>query len=110
MVNGQVMKLARMKGEFVWHCHEESDELFLVLTGLLRIELRGRMVELGPGELFVVARGVEHRPCAKDECEVLLLEAPGLVNTGNNESRPPAPVDSWLDKPGRETESGGSHG
>ncbi len=83
-LNGQYVKLTRLAGEFVWHHHEREDELFLVLRGRLRIELRGSdPVELGPGELVVVPRGVEHRPVALDEAEVLLFEPASTLNTGN---------------------------
>ena len=70
-------------GELVWHAHDDTDDLFLVLRGRLRIELRDRVVELGPGELFVVPRGVEHRPVAEEEVHVLLIEPTGTPNTGD---------------------------
>ena len=82
-LNGQHVKLAKLEGEFVWHHHEKEDELFLVLRGHLAIHLRDRVVELGPGELFVVPRGVEHRPVAAEETHVLLLEPSSTRNTGN---------------------------
>jgi mannose-6-phosphate isomerase-like protein (cupin superfamily) len=82
-LNGQHVKLARLEGEFVWHRHDDEDELFLVLDGALAIELRDRTVELTPGELFIVPRGVEHRPVARGEAQVLLFEPAGTLNTGN---------------------------
>lgn len=82
-LNGQHVKLAKLKGEFVWHRHENEDELFLVLRGTLSIELRDRVVHLGEGELVIVPRGVEHKPVAEDEAHVLLLEPVSTVNTGN---------------------------
>jgi len=82
-LNGQHVKLARLEGEFVWHRHGDEDELFLVLDGALAIELRDRTVELTPGELFIVPRGVEHRPVARGEVQVLLFEPAGTLNTGN---------------------------
>ncbi len=84
-LNGQEVKLARLDGPFVWHHHESEDELFLVLQGKLRIELVGDAVELGPGELYVVPRGVDHRPVAEGETYVLLFEPAGTRNTGNVE-------------------------
>ena len=81
-LNGQFVKLARLKGEFVWHAHEHEDELFLVHRGHLVIEFREGRVELGPGELCVIPRGIEHRPVAREEVEVLLFEPAGTVNTG----------------------------
>jgi mannose-6-phosphate isomerase-like protein (cupin superfamily) len=82
-LNGQEVKLAKLSGEFIWHHHEHEDELFLVVTGRLRMEFRDGVVELGPGELIVVPKGVEHRPVAPDGAEVLLFEPTGTVNTGN---------------------------
>jgi mannose-6-phosphate isomerase-like protein (cupin superfamily) len=82
-LNGQHVKLARLLGEFVWHSHAEEDELFLVLQGRLRIELRDREVLLETGEMLVVPRGVEHRPVADEEVHVLLFEPAGTVNTGD---------------------------
>jgi mannose-6-phosphate isomerase-like protein (cupin superfamily) len=84
-LNGQEVKLARLEGPFVWHHHAEEDELFLVLRGKLAIELAERTVELAAGELFVVPRGVEHRPVADGEAYVLLFEPAGVRNTGNVE-------------------------
>ena len=82
-VNDMHVKLAKFKGEFVWHQHDEADELFLVIKGTLRIRFRSHEVTLGEGEFFIVPKGVEHLPVADDECHVLLLEPKGVVNTGN---------------------------
>ena len=82
-LNGQHVKIAKLKGEFVWHHHEHEDELFLVVSGRLRLQLPDREVALEPGELFIVPRGVEHRPVADDETHVLLFEPAGTLNTGN---------------------------
>ena len=82
-LNGQHVKLAKLQGEFVWHHHEAEDELFLVLDGTLVIELRDGSVTLGPGELFIVPRGVEHRPVAPQEVHLLLFEPASTLNTGN---------------------------
>lgn len=81
-LNGQQVKLAKLEGEFVWHSHASEDELFLVLDGTLRMETRDGAIELGPGEMLVVPRGVEHRPVADREVHVLLFEPAGTVNTG----------------------------
>ena len=83
-VNDYQVKLVKIQGEFVWHSHPETDELFLVVAGSMCIRLRDRDVELAEGELFVVPKGVEHKPVARDECHVLLLEPVGTVNTGDN--------------------------
>lgn len=82
-LNGQHVKLAKLKGEFVWHHHEREDELFLVLRGRLRIQFRDRDVVLDEGECLVVPRGVEHRPVADAEVHVLLFEPASTLNTGN---------------------------
>jgi mannose-6-phosphate isomerase-like protein (cupin superfamily) len=81
-VNDVHVKLVRLAGEFVWHAHEAEDELFLVLSGRLRMQFRDRELVLEPGELVVVPRGVEHRPVAEGEVQVLLLEPASTVNTG----------------------------
>ena len=89
-LNGQEVKLARVEGAFVWHHHADADELFWVLRGRLTLELREasgeRAVTLGPGELFVVPRGVEHRPVAEGEAWIALFEPAGTRNTGNVEN------------------------
>ncbi|UTA53859.1 cupin domain-containing protein [Lysobacter soli] len=81
--NGHDIMVVKVKGEFVWHSHADSDDLFLVLHGRIRIELRDGAVELGPGELFVVPRGMEHRPVAIDEAHLMLIEPTGTPNTGD---------------------------
>ena len=81
--NGNDIMVARVEGEFVWHKHDETDDFFLVLQGRLTIALRDHSVQLGPGELFVVPKGVEHRPVAPEEVHLLLIEPVGTPNTGN---------------------------
>ncbi|CAM5654387.1 cupin domain-containing protein [Streptomyces sp. NPDC005930] len=83
VVNDYEVKVAKLKGEFVWHTHEDTDELFLVISGRLRIQLRDADVVLEPGELFVVPRGVEHCPVADEETAILLFEPTGTINTGD---------------------------
>ncbi len=82
-LNGQEVKLVKFKGEFIWHHHEQADELFLVWRGSFRLEFRDRVVELREGEFYVVPRGVEHKPVADEEVSVLLFEPAGTRNTGN---------------------------
>ena len=82
-LNGQMVKLGKFKGEFVWHHHEHEDELFLVVKGRFRMELRDRNIWLEEGEFLVVPRGVEHRPVAEQEAWVLLFEPASTLNTGN---------------------------
>lgn len=80
--NGQQLKIAKVKGEFVWHDHADEDELFLVIKGNLTIELKDKVVSINEGEIFVVPRGVKHRPYAKEECHVLLIEPSSTKHTG----------------------------
>lgn len=82
-LNGQFVKLVKFRGEFVWHHHDQEDELFLVVRGSFRMEFRDRTVELREGEMIVVPRGVEHRPVADEEVSVLLFEPASTVNTGS---------------------------
>ena len=82
-LNGQLVKLVKLQGEFIWHKHDHEDELFLVVRGHLRIEFRGSAVSLEPGEFLIVPRGVEHRPVADEEAHVLLFEPAATLNTGN---------------------------
>ena len=81
--NGHDIMVAKVQGEFVWHRHDDTDDLFLVLRGELTIELRDRSVTLRAGELFVVPKGIEHRPVATDEVHLLLIESSGTPNTGD---------------------------
>jgi len=82
-VNDYDVKVVKVKGQFVWHRHEDTDELFLVLLGRLRIQMREGDVEVGPGQMYVVPKGVEHCPVAEEETHALLLEPRGVVNTGD---------------------------
>src|SRR5215208_3863627 len=81
--NDYKLEVVKAKGEFVWHMNPDTDDVFLVLAGRLTIQLRDRAVDLGPGELFVVPRGVEHRPRADEEAHLLLIEPAGTPNTGD---------------------------
>jgi mannose-6-phosphate isomerase-like protein (cupin superfamily) len=82
-LNGQEVKVVKFQGSFVWHHHEQEDELFLGVRGRFRVEFRDRVVEIGPGEFIVVPRGVEHRTVADEEAEVLIFEPTATRNTGN---------------------------
>ncbi|MGB0715211.1 MAG: cupin domain-containing protein [Phycisphaerae bacterium] len=82
-LNGQHVRMAKIKGEFDWHHHDNEDELFLVLNGRMRLEFRDHVVELEQGEMAVVPKGVEHRPVAADECHIMLFEPASTINTGN---------------------------
>lgn len=82
-LNGQYVKLAKLKGEFVWHQHESEDEMFMVITGQLLIKLRDRDVILNAGEFFIIPRGIEHIPIAEEEVEIMLFEPKSVINTGD---------------------------
>jgi mannose-6-phosphate isomerase-like protein (cupin superfamily) len=75
--------VVKLKGEFIWHKHDDTDDFFLVLKGMLDIELRDRTITLGPGQMYVVPKGVEHRPVAREEVHLLLIEPTGTPNTGD---------------------------
>lgn len=81
--NGHDLMVAKVKGEFNWHKHDDTDDFFLVLKGRLEVQMRDRSVTLGPGELFVVPQGVEHRPVASEETHILVIERAGTPNTGD---------------------------
>ena len=81
--NNYHIKLVKVKGEFTWHNHTDTDEFFLVLDGTLDIHFRDGKVKLDPGEMFVVPKGMEHKPSAEKECHILLIEPAGTINTGN---------------------------
>ena len=85
-LNGQEVKLAKLQGEFIWHRHDDADELFLVQKGSIKIELRDGTVTLDEGEFFIVPRGVEHKPVADNEAEVLMFEPKSTLNTGQHKS------------------------
>ena len=85
-LNGQVVKIAKLKGQFIWHHHELEDEFFMVVKGRMVIELRDQDVPLEEGEFFIVPRGVEHKPVAADEAHILMFEPKSTLNTGNVQS------------------------
>ena len=82
-LNGQEVKLVKLKGTFVWHQHEDADELFLVVRGKFTMEYRDRIISIGEGEFLIVPKGIEHRPVAEEEAWVLLFEPAGTLNTGD---------------------------
>jgi mannose-6-phosphate isomerase-like protein (cupin superfamily) len=95
-MNDYEIKLARAKGDFVWHSHADTDEVFMVVEGQLRIDFRDGSVNLGPGEMFVIPRGKEHKPFAAEECKIILIEPAGTVNTGEAGGKLTAPNDAWI--------------
>ena len=95
-MNDYQLKLVKVQGEFVWHKHPETDEVFIVINGVLSIELRDGKVTLKSGEMFVIPKGVEHRPVAKKECKMMLIEPKGVVNTGDTGGQLTAENDAWI--------------
>lgn len=95
-MNDYQLKLTRLEGDFLWHDHKDTDETFVVLDGTLRIDFRDGSVTIGPGELFVVPKGVEHKPYAAREVKVLLIEPRGVVNTGEIGGERTAANDVWI--------------
>ncbi|HET7126562.1 MAG TPA: cupin domain-containing protein [Lysobacter sp.] len=95
-MNDYQFKLAKLQGEFVWHAHADTDEVFIVLEGELTLQFRGGEVALAAGEMYVVPKGVEHRPVAAHECCVMLVEPRGVVNTGDAGGAYTAANDVWV--------------
>ena len=82
-MNDYQFKIAKIKGEFIWHSHKDTDETFIVIEGAMCIKFRDSEVELFKGDMFVVPKGVEHKPCAENECKILVIEPRGVINTGD---------------------------
>ena len=95
-MNNYQFKLAKVKDEFIWHSHDDTDEEFLVVEGLLVIYFRTHEIELRKGEMYVVPKGVEHKPYAKEECQIMLIEPKGVVNTGSKRNQFTADNDVWI--------------
>ena len=83
-MNDYQFKLAKLEGDFVWHNHEDTDEVFIVVKGSMDIKMEHETVHLSEGEMYVVPKGVEHKPCAQDECKILVIEPRGVINTGDS--------------------------
>jgi mannose-6-phosphate isomerase-like protein (cupin superfamily) len=95
-MNDYQFKLVRIEGDFLWHDHPETDETFIVMSGTLRIDFRDGFVEIGPGEMFVVPKGVEHKPFAETEVQMMLIEPRGTLNTGREGGERTAVNDLWI--------------
>ena len=95
-MNDYQFKLVKARGEFIWHSHADTDEAFVVVEGTLEIEFRDHTVTINAGEMIVVPRGVEHRPIAREECKIMLLEPGGVVNTGDTGGGLTAENDVWI--------------
>ena len=95
-MNDYQFKLAKIKGEFIWHNHTHTDETFIVMDGNMTLKFRDGEVKLREGELFVVPRGVEHKPCAEEECKILVIEPRGIINTGDAGGKFTMTEDVWI--------------
>jgi mannose-6-phosphate isomerase-like protein (cupin superfamily) len=95
-MNDYQFKLVKLQGDFVWHTHADTDETFLVIEGALRIDFRDGAVQIGPGEMYVVPKGVEHKPFAAEEVKLLLIEPRGVPNTGDQGGDCTAANDVWI--------------
>jgi len=95
-MNDYQFKIAKIKGEFIWHDHKNTDETFIVIKGTMCIKFRDSIVELSEGEMFVVPKGVEHKPCAENECKILVVEPRGVINTGDARGELTITEDVWV--------------
>ena len=95
-INDYQVKLAKIEGEFVWHNHDDTDEVFIVIEGKMFIEFEHETIELNQGEMYVVPKGVQHKPYAEQECKVMLVEPKGVVNTGEESGDLTAQNDVWI--------------
>lgn len=95
-MNDYQFKVVRIQGDFIWHHHKDTDETFIVLEGKLRIDFRDGSVDIGAGEMYVVPKGVEHKPFAAEEVKMLLIEPRGTLNTGDEGGERTAPSDVWI--------------
>ncbi len=95
-LNDYQFKVAKIIGEFIWHKHEETDEVFFVVDGEMKLEFRDGEVNIKSGEMFVVPKNIEHKPSAENECRIILIEPRGVLNTGNIENNFTAKTDVWV--------------
>ena len=95
-MNDYQFKLVKIKGDFVWHHHADTDEVFIVIEGKMKIEFEDKTVELNEGDMYVVPKGIEHKPYAENECKLMLVEPRGVVITGNTEGELTASNDEWV--------------
>ena len=95
-MNDYQLKIAKIKGEFIWHDHKDTDETFIVIEGKMCIKFRDGIVELSEGEMFIVPKGVEHKPCAENECKILVIEPRGVINTGSAGGELTITKDVWV--------------
>ena len=95
-MNDYQFKLVKIKNDFVWHKHDDTDEVFIVIEGIINIEFENETIELEEGEMIVVPKGTKHKPYANEEAKIMLVEPSGVINTGDNEGDLTAPNDEWI--------------
>ena len=95
-MNDYQFKIARIKGEFIWHNHTETDEVFIVIEGSMKILLKGEIIQLFEGDLYVVPKGIDHKPVAEKECKLMLVELKGTKNTGSETHKLTAEDNQWI--------------
>jgi len=95
-MNDYQFKLVKVRGEFIWHAHKDTDEVFIVIEGKMCIEFRDSEIKLSKGEMFVIPKGVEHKPYAKNECKIMLIEPKGVINTGDAGGKLTAKDNVWV--------------
>ena len=95
-MNDYQFKLAKIKDDFIWHEHKDTDEVFIVISGVIWIEFKDETIQINTGEMIVVPKGTKHRPYATEEAQIMLVEPKGVVNTGDIESDLTAPNDQWI--------------
>ena len=95
-MNDYQFKLVRIKNDFVWHKHDDTDEVFIVVEGKIHIEFEDKTIEINEGEMIVVPKGIKHKPYAIEEAKIMLVEPSGVINTGDNQGHLTAPNDEWV--------------
>ena len=95
-MNDYQFKLVKIKDDFVWHKHDDTDEVFIVLEGIIYIEFEDETIQISAGEMIVVPKGKKHKPYAKEEAKIMLIEPSGVINTGDNKGNLTAPNDKWV--------------
>ena len=95
-MNDYQFKIAKIKGEFIWHNHTETDEVFIVIEGSMKILLRGKTIQLSKGDLYVVPKGIDHKPVAEKECKLMLVELKGTKNTGSETHKLTSEDNQWI--------------
>ena len=95
-MNDYQVKLVKLKGEFIWHQHDDTDEVFMVIEGSMSIQLENKTIHLNSGEIFIIKKGVRHKPFSTKECKLLIIEPKGVINTGDSKNSLTAKNDIWI--------------